>query len=120
MIQPVDLDHLNEISDNDPEFRDELISVYLSDTERLLGELSKAVESSRLDEIVAIAHSVRGASANVGAPLVEGAAFLLEQEGAKLRDQSADNAPPDCDEFHSNVMSIKEAFFSVKSFFEEA
>lgn len=66
---------------HDEELACELMAMYLQDMPQLLDDLSQAVDSKNFEKIAITAHSIKGASANMGAPQVKEWAFCLEMAG---------------------------------------
>ncbi len=75
---PVDVDHLEVMTDGDKEFAAELIEMYRVDTRQRLDTLDEALNGSDLDRVEREAHTIKGASSNVGTNLVREVAFELE------------------------------------------
>lgn len=74
-----DWQRLKQLADEDTDFEAELLALFLQDAERSLKDLERAIASRRLQAIEDIAHSLRGASANVGASALALVASQLEQ-----------------------------------------
>jgi CheY-like chemotaxis protein/HPt (histidine-containing phosphotransfer) domain-containing protein len=64
---PVEIDRIQEITDGDPEFEQELIESFLSDTRQRLAELESAVQQKSREEVKRHTHTIKGSSANAGA-----------------------------------------------------
>lgn len=62
-----DWQQLRQLADEDTDFEAELLEMFLQDAERSLRDLDLAIASRRIQAIEDIAHSLHGASANVGA-----------------------------------------------------
>ncbi len=80
-----DLSYLSDAADGDLQFIQEVLEEYLSGTVTLLAEVSRAARVGDLDALRRAAHSVRGASASVGAMRVTATAGMLEDK-ARARD----------------------------------
>jgi PAS domain S-box-containing protein len=79
---PVDLARLNEITDGDPEFTNELILTFIASGEGVLDELQDAAERMDRAALAKAAHKLKGASANIHAlPLSDLARALEAQAG---------------------------------------
>lgn len=63
---PLDIERLQEFSDNDPATLKELITLYLTQTTEQLGKLREAVERGNAPEVSRIAHSCVGSSSTCG------------------------------------------------------
>ena len=90
-LQPTSLlinrNRLNEITDGDEEFAQELLDAYLEDAENNLVELRLALEANNSVEAANRAHAIKGASGNVGVmPMQETAARLERQARAENLD----------------------------------
>ena len=79
-LQPnFDWQRLNQLADEDPGFAIELLAMFLKDTESSLRGLERAIAIQSLQAIADTAHTIRGASANVGAISVSTVAIQLEE-----------------------------------------
>ncbi len=67
--------------DGDMELLEEVVQVFLETTPIMLADLNEAVKSGNAAEITAAAHSIKGASANIGALIVSETARKLELMG---------------------------------------
>ena len=74
-----DWQQLRQLAGGDTEFGVELLKIFLVDAEGSLRQLEQAIASKSIKNIEDIAHSLRGASANVGAKSLADVAFQLEQ-----------------------------------------
>lgn len=74
----LDLTYLAEAADGDVEFIDEILGDYLVEMARLLSELDDLIAKSETQTLVRNAHTIKGASANVGAGRVRATAAQLE------------------------------------------
>ncbi|CAM2068356.1 Hpt domain-containing protein [Sulfidibacter corallicola] len=75
----VDLSRIQETSDGDTEFEQELIEMYLDDAAVHARKIAGSVASSDADSIKATAHTLKGASANIGAQSIQEIAFEIEK-----------------------------------------
>jgi CheY-like chemotaxis protein len=66
----------------EPGIFEELIGLYLQDTPTQLVALREAVEAGRADAVKTIAHTLRGSSANMGAPRMAAGCSELQDVGA--------------------------------------
>jgi CheY-like chemotaxis protein len=64
---PVDLARLDEITDGDPEFTQELIAVFVDSCEQSLSELKRELALTNRTALSRAAHKLKGASANIHA-----------------------------------------------------
>jgi two-component system sensor histidine kinase/response regulator len=106
---PVDLRHLKDLTGGDKDFEREIIDLFLKDTSHHLIRLEAAIKEVDSSSIEALAHSIKGAAANVGAEKFRKLAQELELKGNAC---SLHDAAEDFD----HLMS---AFAEVKRFFEE-
>lgn len=74
-----DWQQLRQLAGEDTDFEAELIEMFLQDAERSLRDLERAIAHRNLQAVEDIAHSLRGASANVGASALALVASQLEQ-----------------------------------------
>jgi HPt (histidine-containing phosphotransfer) domain-containing protein len=80
LIIHLNLEHLHQISDGSPEFEAELLQIFLEDSFAQLDALKQAIASHDHQQVEQLAHHIRGASANVGAQLVQVAAEQIETQ----------------------------------------
>ncbi len=73
-----DWQQLKQLAGEDTAFEAELLQMFLRDAQSGLEELEKAIASHHVQAVENIAHSLRGASANVGAIALAETARLLE------------------------------------------
>ncbi len=73
-----DWQQLRQLAGEDSAFEVELLEMFLQDAQSSLRELELAIASSSIKAIEEIAHSLRGASANVGAIALALSASQLE------------------------------------------
>ena len=90
-LQPTSLlinrNRLNEITDGDKEFAQELLEAYLEDAKNNLAKLRLALEANNSAEAADRAHAIKGSSGNVGVtPMQETAARLERQARAENLD----------------------------------
>ncbi len=74
------IDMLREMDDDDmPGFFDDIVTTYAKTADELIAKLSRAVEAKDCAAIRTEAHSLKGASANVGAAAVAALGKKLEE-----------------------------------------
>lgn len=79
MSQPVDLSRIQETSDGDREFEQELFELFIHDcTERFL-RLETAMAEQDAETVHREAHSLKGAGANIGTTVFQDWALKLEK-----------------------------------------
>lgn len=68
-ITPISIDRnlLHEYSDGDRDFEQELLHLFVDDTQQHLARLKAAISSQNFDTATQEAHHIKGASAHVGA-----------------------------------------------------
>lgn len=76
----LDRNYLHQLSDHNPEFELELLQLFIQDSQCQVEKLRQAMSSQNLQEIEQIAHHIKGASANVGAKLMQTAATQIEEQ----------------------------------------
>jgi len=79
----LDLTYLAEAADGDPNFIDEILGDYLLEMTKYLADLEGQVQQVDLQPLLRSAHTIRGASANVGAARVRETAAKLEAQAKK-------------------------------------
>lgn len=104
---PIDMDRLEEITAGDEELRQELIEMFLADTEERFAAIESAIADEDSQVLNRTAHSIKGSSANMGASTLQALAFALESLGSENR---FDEAP-------GLVADLKNEFEVVKVFF---
>jgi len=75
---PVNVERLNEITDGDHAFEQELIESFLADTAGHVTEIESAVRERDGEALKLQAHAIKGSSANAGARRLEEIALRLE------------------------------------------
>ncbi|MGB3788549.1 MAG: Hpt domain-containing protein [Phormidesmis sp.] len=78
-----DWQQLSQLAGGDPDFEAELLAMFLGDAEESLRQLEYAIATKSIKNIESLAHSLRGASANVGACALATVASQLEQTARK-------------------------------------
>jgi HPt (histidine-containing phosphotransfer) domain-containing protein len=78
---PVDFDHLMIMTDGDREFAAELIQMFRIDTRQRLETLEKALATQDWPRVEREAHTIKGASSNMGTGRVRELAYELEKLG---------------------------------------
>jgi HPt (histidine-containing phosphotransfer) domain-containing protein len=77
-VEPVlDLDHLRSFTEGDPQLERELSALFLATAEMYLQQMQEAVAGGR--PWTAIAHALKGASANLGARRLAALALAAER-----------------------------------------
>ena len=106
---PVNLRHFEDLTGGDKDFEREIIDLFLKDTSLHLIRLEAAIKEVDSSRIEALAHSIKGAAANMGAEKFRKLAQELELKGnaCSLHDATEDFA------------HLISAFGEVKRFFEE-
>ncbi|BAZ14765.1 multi-sensor hybrid histidine kinase [Calothrix sp. NIES-4071] len=79
----IDWEHLHQLSENNPEFELELLQIFVEDTQPRLEAVKLAIELLDFEQVSRQAHHLKGASANVGATVMQKAAEKLEQLAQK-------------------------------------
>lgn len=74
-----DWQQLQQLAGGDADFEVELLNMFLADAEDSVRQLEGAIASQSIKTIENVAHSLRGASANVGAKSLADVALQLEQ-----------------------------------------
>jgi len=87
----IDWEHLHLISDDNPEFEQELLAIFVEDVHQQLSKATEAIAARNRQQLESIAHHVKGASANVGILDMQAIAATLEQD---VRQGYLDNAVP--------------------------
>lgn len=109
MTQLVDLSRIQETSDGDTEFEQELIEMYVDDAMEHLQAIASAHQAGDALAIKRAAHTLKGSSANVGAIAVQEIAAEIESLGGA----------EDLSGIAPHIPEINQAFEKVKAFFED-
>jgi len=80
VLSPIDWEYLHQISDHDPDFEQELLEVFIADTQIHLANIQAAASAQDSQGVRQEAHYIKGASANVGATAIHQLAARLEEE----------------------------------------
>lgn len=83
-MDSMDFARIQDTSDGDTEFEQELFEAYLEDCADRIGRLRNARAASDTDALRREAHTVKGASANVGTTQLQAIAQILEQTATDL------------------------------------
>lgn len=75
----IDFDYLHQMCQGDPEFEQELLSLFLSDTQVHLNAAKTAASCQESETVRQKAHLIRGASGTIGAVQLQALAGNLEQ-----------------------------------------
>lgn len=86
------LDDLNHRLGSDPELISMVIGVFVEDMPQQIKALKEAVKGQDTKEATRLAHSIKGAAANVGGESLQAAALKLEEAGREgnLTDMAMD------------------------------
>ena len=76
---PLDFSRIQETSEGDLDFERELFEIYLEDCQERLTRLRAAIQQDDFESVHLEAHTIKGASANVGTTLLQELAYTLEQ-----------------------------------------
>ena len=79
-IFDLDLQHLHEISGDDPSFEIEIVEEYITDAWKLCSNMREAIAEQHSEEVVMLAHTLKGSSRSVGALHVAASCEKLETE----------------------------------------
>ena len=88
----VDMALFQLLTDGDREFAEELVEMWEAKTQEDLVTLQSCVDTGDADTLLRVAHSLKGASANLGAVAVQGAAKDLEYIGREGNLETASGA----------------------------
>lgn len=79
--EPLNMEHVMETVEGDMEFARELLELYVTDTEERLEMLERAIAGQDADTVRREGHTIKGASANIGADLLREVALKMENIG---------------------------------------
>jgi two-component system, sensor histidine kinase and response regulator len=103
---PVDLGAFHRITDGDQVFAQELIAMFIVSGGQQLDDLSNAVAKGDRAAIASVAHTLKGASANIHAPTLKALAERMEVESAAGEPSSLQHG----------VAQLRQEFDRVKQF----
>lgn len=83
--------HLHQISDGNYEFELELLQIFVEDSQTHLEALKGAIANQDPWQAEQAAHHIKGASANVGAKIMQAAAAQLEQQARQKQIQAPEH-----------------------------
>jgi len=106
----INLARLEEISAGDWQFQEELLQAYLEDMEILQEKLHSAIASQDFTAIRSHAHTIKGASSNIGCLFVEEIASTLEQKS--VQKESASVLMSLMDELENRLSYINDFFLN--------
>ena len=89
---PVNLARITETFGDDPEFLSEIYSMYLADTRARIEDLACCVEEGDAGGCHHIAHTIKGASANIGAKVMQSLSQELEESSRESEQLDKDLA----------------------------
>ena len=81
---PVNLGRLNELTEGDPQFTQELVRTFIASGEQALHEARSALAALDRTMLSRIAHKLKGASANIHAEPLRALSHTLETQAASL------------------------------------
>ncbi|NJN58673.1 MAG: response regulator, partial [Leptolyngbyaceae cyanobacterium SL_5_9] len=101
--------HLHQISDGNREFELELLQVFVEDSQIHLEALKRAIANHEIWEVEQAAHHIKGASANVGAKIMQAAAEQLEQQARQNQIQTPDRFLTEIDQSLNQIQAFVQA-----------
>lgn len=104
----IDISILNELKEIMEDDFDELISIFISDGKTQIEDMKKAIDSSNIDEVKRIAHTLKGSSVNIGV-------LDLSESCKALEYKAAENSLEGANEL---LKKIIEEFNETKKFLE--
>ncbi|MEL6129141.1 MAG: Hpt domain-containing protein [Cyanobacteria bacterium J06628_4] len=79
MAKTFDQEQLEQLSGGDRAFQKELLQLFVADTDNSLSQLEMAISTENPSAVQAMAHYIKGASANIGAVGMSRTAAQLER-----------------------------------------
>jgi HPt (histidine-containing phosphotransfer) domain-containing protein len=107
----IDWEQLHQVSEDDPEFEFELLTILAEDVKSHIEGLHKAVVNNNRSEIASEAHYIKGASANVG---IIGLSSLAKQIEHVPHDKIADRSTIDLVERMRVELGHLEAYLATR------
>lgn len=88
MTDAVDFTRIQETSDGDLPFEQELIDMYVEDAQNHLDSIFQLLTSADFPQIKQVAHTLKGSSANIGALKIANTAASIEKAAGLQEDIS--------------------------------
>lgn len=104
---PIDMEHLNEVTDNDRDFQKQLFELFMETAEKCLQSLAHAANDNT-KEWRERAHELKGSSANMGANALASLCKLAMEAETATHEQK-----------HNLLTSIQAEYALVKDFFHK-
>ena len=101
---PVEMDRLNDLTDNNVDGLRELVEMYFKQTTQQFDQIKAALHAGNADEVRRVAHSCAGASATLGMMRLGQLMRDLEKEGAA---GALTNAAQICDNAAYEYLAVK-------------
>jgi signal transduction histidine kinase/HPt (histidine-containing phosphotransfer) domain-containing protein len=101
---PVEMDRLNDLTDNNSDSLRELIEMYFKQTTQQFDQIKAALRAGNTDEVRRVAHSCAGASATLGMMRLGQLMRDMEKEGAA---GALTNAAKICEDAAREYSSVK-------------
>lgn len=113
MNNPIDIDweQLHQVSEDDPEFELELLTMLAEDVKIHIEDLSRAVTDRDANAIAHEAHYIKGASANLG---VVGITSLAKQIEQLARERVTDDPAPLVERMKADLSHL-EAYLATRT-----
>ncbi|CAM2009001.1 Hpt domain-containing protein [Acanthopleuribacter pedis] len=108
MASLVDFSRIRETSDGDTEFEQELIEMYLEDAQLHVEDIIAKAAATDFGGIKSTAHTLKGASANIGAVAMQEAALNVEKSASSN----------DSDTLQDQVREIRTVFSETDAVFK--
>lgn len=105
---PVKLRFIQDVSDGDKDFERELVDLFFAHMDEHIMALESLIEEHDLEGVKFEAHSIKGASANIGADRMQELAMRIEAMGAEDKMETAAEA----------LAELKRRFEQVRRFLE--
>ena len=111
---PIDLDRLHQISRGDKDLQVEFLQIFIEETEIHLEQLKLAISVNDLIDAIAQAHAIKGASSNLGVPLMQAAAAQIESQARSLQ-QAPNSTPASWEGLADLIAQLEQTFEAVKT-----
>ena len=115
-IDPAALGMYSDIMGEDAdEFTRDIVTTFAQSAKELLDTMDTAINAQNRDEFVRAAHTLKSASATVGAQLLSGLAADLESRGAaETLSNFAINIPPLRESYQQAMIALTELYLQEK------
>jgi HPt (histidine-containing phosphotransfer) domain-containing protein len=104
-LPPVEMDRLNDLTDNNADSLRELVDMYCKQTTQQFAQIESAMAANKAEEVRRVAHSCAGSSSTLGMMRLGQLMRSLEKEGAA---GTLTNAAQICEDARREYQTVKQ------------